>query len=405
MKKLAIILLAAFALAACAEDPTVSIDKELVEIGHEGGSLDFNVESNSPWEILSTNDTLLIFSQLDGEGPATVHVTVKPNESEKDNDFYVTVVAHGKEKDALKYFEITQPAPAYIKFNKSIYVAEYTGEETTFKVSGNNPWSIVCDADDVEIDPVEGDPDDEEIEAADLGKITVTIPEYHGDAAREITIFVVSKTTDGTLKDTLVITQKSPSVTVGKREYPIKKMPDGRWWMTQSLSYSSKGIVISDGKCGVWYPCKVSSAESDSETENIISKGLLYADQIVFDTSITKTTCKKQEGKQGICPTGWHIPTKAEFEALIAAAPNLKDAGFNTTQAGYVQGSGASYANGFSYKTTATYFFSSTYSTTTQWYGLQIDANGNGKLVNTIYNYVSARPYACSLRCVRDEEE
>lgn len=409
MKKILIILFAVAALAACSEEPTVSIDKETVEVDYTGGTVDFNVDANFPWELICDGDTLLTFSQINGDGPANISVKVAPNTTEKDNNFYLTVVAHGTERDALKTFIISQPAHAYIKFNKSIYVVEYTGENASFTVSGNNPWSITCDAADVEVAPLSGNPADEEVK--DNGLIKVKIGEYFGDKPRSINLYVVSNTDDGIVKDTLTITQKSPSVTIGTREYPIKKMPDGRWWITENLCFAGKGIVIGDGKCGIWYPSKNSAAEADNETESIQTKGLLYADQIVFDTQITKTTCKKQEGKRGICPEGWHIPTKAEFDALVAAAPDLKAAGFNPTQAGYVQGSGAGFENGFSYKgytsgkgLTSTYYFSSTYSTTTQWYGLQIDANGKGTVVNTLYNYASARPAAASLRCIRDDE-
>ena len=409
MKRILIILFAVAALAACSEEPTVSIDKEAVEIAYTGGSVDLNVDANYPWELLCDDDSLLTISQLNGEGPATIQVKVAPNTSEKDNNFYLTVVAHGTERDALKTFVISQPASAYIKFNKSIYMVEYTGEEASFTVSGNNPWTITCDATDVEVKPLTGDPAAEDVK--DNGVISVKIGEYLEPTAREINLYVVSNTDDGIVRDTLTITQKAPSVTIGAREYPIRRMPDGRWWITENLCYAAKGIVIGDGKCGIWYPSKNDAAEADSETESIQAKGLLYSDQVVFDTQITKTTCKKQEGKQGICPEGWHIPTKAELDALVAAAPDLKAAGFNPTQAGYVQGSGAGYENGFSYKgytsgkgLTSTYYFCSTYSTTTQWYGLQIDANGKGTVVNTLYNYASARPFAASLRCIRDDE-
>ncbi len=409
MKRILIILFAIAALAACSEEPTVSIDKESVEIDHTGGNVDLSVDANYPWELLCDDDSLLTISQLNGEGPATIQVKVAPNTSEKDQNFYLTVVAHGTERDALKTFVISQPASAFIKFNKSIYMVEYTGEEASFTVSGNNPWTITCDAADVEVKPLTGDPAAEDVK--DNGVITVKIGEYLEPAAREINLYVVSNTDDGVVKDTLTITQKSPSVTIGTREYPIRRMPDGRWWITENICYAAKGIVIGDGKCGIWYPSKGDAAEADSETASIQAKGLLYSDQVAFDTQITKTTCKKQEGKQGICPEGWHIPTKAEFDALVAAAPDLKAAGFNPTQAGYVQGSGTGYENGFSYKgytsgkgLTSTYYFCSTYSTTTQWYGLQIDANGKGTVVNTLYNYASARPFAASLRCIRNEE-
>ena len=41
---------------------------------------------------------------------------------------------------------------------------------------------------------------------------------------------------------------------------------------------------------------------------------------MAFGAEITADNFKTFEGCQGICPTGWHIPTRAEFLAIVGAS-------------------------------------------------------------------------------------
>ena len=212
-------------------------------------------------------------------------------------------------------------------------------------------------------------------------------------------------------------------------------MPDGRWWITENLCYAAKGIVIGDGKCGIWYPSKNDAAEADSETESIQAKGLLYSDQVAFDTQITKTTCKKQEGKKGICPDGWHIPTCAEFMNLVgknndstgyptvATAPYydstlgnggngsmamLEADGFSTKQAGYINNGAVAGYLANKNAITMTYIYSSTgkpnpTATSCQMYALMFNGANGTCPVAFMANSLSAKPFGGSVRCIKNE--
>jgi len=115
------------------------------------------------------------------------------------------------------------------------------------------------------------------------------------------------------------------------------------------------------------------------------------------------------EKAQGICPTGWHIPTKAEYQTLANSVGNDGNAlkaigqgsgggagtntsGFSGLLAGYRGGNGIFYSLGFS-----TYFWSSTESDAT-------NANNFYLYYNNSYikDLNDFKYYGFSVRCVQD---
>ena len=455
MKKLLTLLMvaASLMLVACTEDPEVNIDKDAIDLSYKGGSFTMDVTANTKWEIICNSDDeeLLTLSQWTGDpGTHTITVDVSPNESTSILKHYLTAVAHGAKRDAVNFMTVTQGAPAYVMFNKNAFTVDYIGGEFKFTVDSNFPWEITCEDEGIIIEPTSGGPTTDEDEEGDEeeetpaegeeeeeapGKvITVTLDDFEGDYDRSFTLNVSAAGEGTVVTDQLVITQTAPALTIGNRQYRIKKMGDGRWWMVENLCYSPKGITISDGLCGIWYPCQDTQLEYDQTTDGIISKGLLYSDAVTFNANITQTTCKRQAGAQGICPTGWHIPTLEEFMALVGKCNNnkietipdapyydaargvgslskLEEGGFNTTQAGYVQGTGAGYANGSAIQgfyasrgITTTYIYCSTHYSNTQWYALVLSKPNNTANVGFLNNYTASRPQAGSVRCIKDNK-
>ncbi len=74
-------------------------------------------------------------------------------------------------------------------------------------------------------------------------------------------------------------------------------------WMAENLRYMPAGATIEEG---VWYP--------DGGETLVATLGLLYN----YETAMAGATT---EPARGICPEGWHLPSKAELEALVAANP------------------------------------------------------------------------------------
>lgn len=446
MKHFSVLMVAALlAMVACTNEPEISIDRTDLQMDYKGGRCEFNVSSNCEWEIFcnSDNEDLLTISQTEGpSGEQNIQVIVNKNDSKSILNHYFTAVAHGKKRDALAYFTITQGAPAYVVFSKNVFTTDYIGGEYEFTVSSNFPWSISVKGAGITVDPMSGTPktkadgdDDEEEEDENSSKITVTIDEYEGDVNRDFELTVTAIGDDTVVSDKLVITQNRPMLVIGKREYPIKKMGDGRWWMVQNLCYSTKGVSIGDGVCGIWYPCSDTALDFDSSEAGIIGKGLLYSDATAFDTNITATTAKRMENTpQGICPDGWHIPKLNEYLALVGKSTNteievnteapyydaarnhgslsmLEEAGFNTTMSGYVQGKSKGFeANGDiqgylasrGYITTS-YLFCSTAYSSTMWYALVLNRTANTADVGMMSNFTTSRPFAGSVRCIKDE--
>lgn len=91
-------------------------------------------------------------------------------------------------------------------------------------------------------------------------------------------------------------------------DYAIATLDDGRVWMVENLRYNPSTE-------GVYEPGESLSAEE---------YGLLYTAAAALGVeSITAENKDSLEGSQGICPTGWHIPTEAEVTALFAAYDNI----------------------------------------------------------------------------------
>lgn len=104
-------------------------------------------------------------------------------------------------------------------------------------------------------------------------------------------------------------------------KYTTAKMSDGSVWMTQSMRYVPEGYTVSsDPKeaAHIWAPYTIVGGvpTPSTEAELIEKNGYLYDYQAIFGEEITADNAGSFEGKQGICPNGWHVPTRAEYIAL-----------------------------------------------------------------------------------------
>jgi len=85
-------------------------------------------------------------------------------------------------------------------------------------------------------------------------------------------------------------------------------------WMAENLDY-----YVSGSKCG------------DNRESNCVIYGRLYdwATAMALDTSCNFKTCSEQINAKhkGICPSGWHIPTNVDWDALMIAVGGSSAAG------------------------------------------------------------------------------
>ena len=107
-------------------------------------------------------------------------------------------------------------------------------------------------------------------------------------------------------------------------EYKTVTLADGNTWMAENLRFIPRGRTVSSDPAedaGIWYPA--ANAEKVADPALVESLGLLYDAATAFGVeSITAENAGTFEGCQGICPTGWHIPTVAEMTGLVGHSSN-----------------------------------------------------------------------------------
>lgn len=121
--------------------------------------------------------------------------------------------------------------------------------------------------------------------------------------------------------------------------YSIATFSNGSTWMAENLRYLPKGYTPSSVAAewsGIWYPYKMDydqmlidgtvSVSPDvkytvplTDEESIKKYGYLYDIKVALTNGveITESNCYDFEGAQGICPPGWHIPTRADYFDLV----------------------------------------------------------------------------------------
>ena len=101
-------------------------------------------------------------------------------------------------------------------------------------------------------------------------------------------------------------------------------------WMAENLNYAYTGVPYSYTHKDNHYTSDSTSWCYDNDPANCAKYGRLYTWSAAMDSvgvwsangkgcGLGKT-CSPTDPVRGICPQGWHVPTKAEFEILINVA-------------------------------------------------------------------------------------
>jgi len=127
------------------------------------------------------------------------------------------------------------------------------------------------------------------------------------------------------------------------RQYRVKKMHDGRWWMVQNLAYGGTGNGTACNKTSLRSTATQSAANTNlfgtntygdcrlpgNNTDVVACYGYLYNWAAVMQSGLAyqgsntniaqcnNLTCKTNW--KGICPADWHVPSMAEFIELDVA--------------------------------------------------------------------------------------
>lgn len=210
----------------------------------------------------------------------------------------------------------------------------FTGGEFTYEFDSNKKWTVAGEVEvtiegqtyEFGLTPTSGD--------AGHGVVTVTVPANKG--AKEIS-YSFTLTLLGEDKDTKPLTKivsltiPAPSVTDAAGNTYKAAYLGGNYWMTENLRTIPEGMTVSEDpkdKSGLWYPytytdvkiedgkakatAKVAKDEATIKTNGYLYSANVYLGGVEFG----KENFTSFEGVRGICPEGWHIPTKADFVAL-----------------------------------------------------------------------------------------
>ena len=115
-------------------------------------------------------------------------------------------------------------------------------------------------------------------------------------------------------------------------KYNTVTLANGTTWMAEPLIYLPKGYTPSTDPTAdshVWYPYEIKAdgaTVATTEESAIKELGYLYDFQVALGgKEITESNLNSFEGAQGICPKGWHIPTRLEYFNLVGKTTNDAD--------------------------------------------------------------------------------
>lgn len=193
----------------------------------------------------------------------------------------------------------------------------WDGMQTSVLINANCDWSIRCDSKFATFSPAEGN--------AETKQVKVTIAPNTTNEALNIPFSVILKGANGESKEIHEsILVPEPSLTYGGDTYKVVYLNDGKFWMAEPLAYLPQGVEASDAPSAnskdiVFYPYSSDGTTCTAlkDAASIKAKGYLYKALAVFGDSINENNYGEFEGAQGICPDGWHIPTRAEYIALL----------------------------------------------------------------------------------------
>jgi uncharacterized protein (TIGR02145 family) len=114
--------------------------------------------------------------------------------------------------------------------------------------------------------------------------------------------------------------------------YKTVKIGD-QWWMAENLNYAYIGVSYNcDG-----YTSDSTSWCYDNNASNCTKYGRLYTWAAAMDSAGTwsangkgcgyGTDCSPTDAVRGICPSGWHLPSNDEWNALFTAVGGQSNAG------------------------------------------------------------------------------
>lgn len=343
MKKFFLLLTAgALMLSSCKEEPMLTLSQAGANPTAAGEVLTVDVTTNCEWKATCSDNTITI-EPASGTGNATVSITVPENPVSTPKTYQVVFTGTNETGMVSANYDINQlsaEASVLTTFPEDV---KLNGYATTFtvKLTATNDWSATI-SNGATVEPASGTYGEYDL--------TVSIPE-NGTNAAISHVLSIALAGDSASEETTLEQPAISTLDYGGVTYKVKWMADGRLWMVENLRYVPEGKTPSadpTDNSGIWYPNYLTT-EAKTAADSVAKYGLLYNFEAIWGAApTTKDVVESVEGKQGICPEGWHIPTLAEADSLVnaywdadqkgALISKLEEDGFNPEPGGgYVQ--------------------------------------------------------------------
>ena len=317
---------AACLFAGCKDDdPSISISPETLAFDGSASSKTITLKANSAWTATNTTDWISV-SPKSGSSDGTITVAVSQNNGlSRSGNITFSI---GSLSSILTVTQTGYPALT-VSESAILFTKKAASKEIT--LSSNYDWTAASSSDWVTVTPASG--------SASASAQTVTIAATD-DASYARTAEITFS--NGSISTKVTVAQEGALLEYGGVTYHTVDMKDGRTWLAEPLSFVPDGKKASSDPgdaSGFWYPYSTSGAAL-TDASSIARNGYLYDYATALGVSeVTKDNYTTFEGARGICPEGYHIPTRAEFIALCGVS--LK----SSTESANVVNADAAYYN------------------------------------------------------------
>ena len=156
-------------------------------------------------------------------------------------------------------------------------------------------------------------------------QVTITVAEnLQVTTLAAVVRFTSATVSNSAIAEVTLSQARLETVSWGGVDYPVKKLADGNFWFVENLRYVPEGKEVSKDLTaldnGVWYPVDAATKTLTDNADSVARKGYPYSAEAALGLApktVNNDNYAGYEGAQGICPSGWHIPTLDEIANLV----------------------------------------------------------------------------------------
>lgn len=305
-----------FTLTQSGALPYLTVNPVNQNVSSSSGEITVSVNSNTSWNV---TENVYWFSVIPMSGSNNGTLTISYDTNTNTEPRFGQITISTDDGLLIVYVTVSQDAaPPSLTVTPSNQYIGSTAGITDFSISSNTLWTVSESIAWLTVTPLNGSGD---------GTLIV---EYDNNPNTETRIGIITISAVGELPSVDVTVTQSGYFPCGT---PLTDIRDGKiystiqigtqCWMAQNLNIGTR-INSSNDQTNNGIIEKY--CQNNSEANCTVYGGLYQWDEMMGYTTIP--------GAQGICPEGWHLPTHAEWIALIT---------YVSSQPAYICGGNSTY--------------------------------------------------------------